>query len=176
MNYSIRFNIAAVLLILASPLAISAKENTKSIEQPAGSKWKVEKRTDSTGGSTTVEAKLNAEASKLDIFKKNYPFGTIITCKNNKMHMVFVFDGSAGQGDTKVKYKVGNNRSVKTKWTLKNNYITPNGDPTPIISQMLNAETFRFSFRSKYGSKVKFSFNLQHMTQAMKPLREACSW
>jgi len=105
----------------------------------------------------------------------------IISCGNNSTSLRFVFPGYFMTNDGKsnmLELQIDGGEAQTFETNAVDSILNFGGtdESLPVIQQLMAANTVSLTATPSSGAPIKASFDLQGMSQALTPVREACNW
>ena len=136
-------------------------------------KWRVSVDINPIDDSKTVTLILDAESGQNRWGKPVY---LVARCKSNETNLYIGWNDYLGS-KANVLTRVGNNKAITKRWNLStDSKATFHHEPTPFIKEMLTSNKLVAQITPYNESPVTAVFNTSGLENAVKSLRETCSW
>ena len=167
-------------LICYDEMADRYKLTTQTETPHSPGKWRSKISTSKVDDSRTVTLFLNAE--------EEVPFGKnqktrptlIVRCLENRTALYIIYDGFLGSDTSQLTYRIDKEKARTAEWSISTDHrvigLWHGGSSIPFIKKLIKNNTFLVRVQPYSESPVLTSFKITVLGQAIKPLREACSW
>lgn len=136
-------------------------------------KWVVTVDINPIDDSKTVSLILDAESGKNRWGKSVY---LVVRCKSNSTDLYIGWNDYLGS-DAYVTTRVGDNKATTQFWNMSSNSkATFHREPIPFLKEILVSPKLVAQVTPYNKSPVTAIFNTAGLENAIKPLRETCSW
>ncbi len=136
-------------------------------------KWRVSVDVNPIDDSKTVTLILDAESGKNTRGKAVY---LVARCKSNETDLYIGWNDYLGS-EANVLTRVGSNKAITQRWSMStDSQATFHGKPIPFIKEILSSDKLVTQVTPYNESPVTAIFNTSGLKNAVKPLRETCSW
>lgn len=137
-------------------------------------KWQVSVNTNPVDDSKTVVLTLRAGSGKSRWGK---PITLVVRCKSNKTELYISWNDYLGRNG-KVLTRVGSQRAVTKSWGLSTDSQATfhRGGTISFIKKMMEADKLVAQITPYNENPVTAVFDTAGLENAIKPLRETCSW
>src|SRR5690554_1511963 len=136
-------------------------------------KWNVSVDVNPIDDSKTVTLVLDADSGKNRWGKPVY---LVARCKSNTTDLYIGWNDYLGS-EADVLTRVGDNKAVTQRWSMSTDKkATFHRKPIPFLKEMLTSPKLVAQVTPYNESPVTAIFNTAGLENAIKPLRETCSW
>ncbi|MDZ7660843.1 type VI secretion system-associated protein TagO [Thiohalophilus sp.] len=136
-------------------------------------KWQVSVDVNPVDDSKTVTLVLHADSGKNKWGKAVY---LVARCKSNTTDLYIGWNDYLGS-EADVLTRVGDNKAMTQRWSLSTDKkATFHRKPIPFLKEMLTSAKLVAQVTPYNESPVTAVFNTAGLENAIKPLRETCSW
>lgn len=136
-------------------------------------KWQVSVDVNPIDDSKTVTLVLHADSGKNRWGK---PVFLVARCQSNTTDLYIGWNDYLG-GEADVLTRVGNNKAVTQRWSMSTDKKASfHRTPIPFLKEMLTSPKLVAQVTPYNESPVTAIFNTAGLENAIKPLRETCSW
>ncbi len=146
-------------------------------------KWIVREETSKLDDTANVHLLLISEDKHRDRFGGSTSSSISIACRENATSLWVRFADefmSDNAGGGRVTYRIDEARAQTKNFRESNNNqalgLWNGGSSVPFIKSFLDAETLLLRATPFSASSVTATFDVRGLAQAIKPLRDACSW
>ena len=157
-----------------------ARMNNLSGPQPAAStpsgvgKWSVSDTTNPIDDSRTVVAHLVSSTGR---GRFGEPINLVIRCQSNRTDMYIDWKSYLGLDSTSVIFRIGSTPAKTQRWGLStDNQATFHPGAIQAIKEMLEHGSVVAQVTPYNESPVTAQFEIEGIANAIKPVRETCSW
>tara|TARA_R110001592_G_scaffold167023_3_gene402310 strand:- start:915 stop:1520 length:606 start_codon:yes stop_codon:yes gene_type:complete len=136
-------------------------------------KWSVDIKTNPIDDSTTVTLILRADSGQS---RFGQPIALVARCRSNSTDLYINWQDYLGS-EASVLARVGSGQAVTSRWSLSTDKQA-SFHPSPInfLKELIEADRLVAQVTPYNESPVTAIFNLSGIQNAIKPLRETCSW
>jgi type VI secretion system protein VasI len=136
-------------------------------------KWKVSVDVNPIDDSKTVTLVLDADSGKN---RWGNPVFLVARCKSNTTDLYIGWNDYLGS-EADVLTRVGDNKAVTQRWSMSTDKKASfHRKPIPFLKEMLTSPKLVAQVTPYNESPVTAIFNTAGLKNAIKPLRETCSW
>ena len=157
-------------------MANSTATEKSNVAIKNNNKWKVDIDSSKIDDSQTVILTLDSSKKISGTFKKTTPT-MVLRCENNKTNVYITTDVFLGSETIQVKSRLDNKNTQKQNWRISKNHKAMLAKmPISFIKKLMKHEKLSIEFEPYRKSKERMEFDIQGLTESIKPLREACYW
>ncbi|WP_306253894.1 type VI secretion system-associated protein TagO [Parvularcula sp. IMCC14364] len=157
---------------------------TASAPKPIDSDWRVREETSKLDDTKTVFMEVNSNENHVGRFGQEGKLRLSLRCQENTTALAIYFAGefmASGASDyVRVDYRIDDNPASSANFVESTNNewlgLWNGSRAIPFIKQMFGASTMYVRATPFSESSVDGEFNISGVQDAIKPLREACSW
>ncbi len=136
-------------------------------------KWTVSVDVNPVDDSKTVTLRLDSDSGKNRWGKSVY---LIVRCKSNSTDLYIGWNDYLGR-EASVLTRVGRNKAITKRWSIStDSKATFHRKPIPFLKEMLLSNKLVAQITPYNESPVTAIFDTKGLKNAIKPLRETCSW
>lgn len=120
---------------------------------------------------------IESNESLVDRFGRRHRVNLVLRCQENRTDVIVQWKEYLGLDHTQVITRVDSDDAVTQRWNIStSNEATFHPSPVPHIRRLMEAEDVLYQV-TPYGQNPKrVRFNVDGLSEAIGPLREACSW
>lgn len=136
-------------------------------------KWEVSVDVNPVDDSKTVTLILDADSGKNRWGKSVY---LVARCQSNSTDLYIGWNDYLGS-EADILTRVGNNKAITKRWTMSTDKKASfHRKPIPFLKEMLTSPKLVAQVTPYNESPLTAIFNTEGLENAIKPLRETCSW
>lgn len=140
--------------------------------------WKVDIKTSPIDDSKNVVISVNGNDSFRSSFGNVINPTLYIACRENKTELFIDWDVYLGLSETSMIHRIDKQKAIKREWSISTNTkaVFYDGNVIDFIRKLQNGNQL-FAQITPYGeSPVSTTFNLNGLSEVIKPLQESCNW
>ncbi|UUE36570.1 type VI secretion protein [Pectobacterium aroidearum] len=160
------------------PTTFTKSKVSDQLSPESKGSWSVNVKTSPIDDSQNVFVSLDANESFAAPFGERVRPTLYVLCREKKTELLINWDVYLGLDETTMLHRLDKQKAVNRTWSISTDTkaVFYNGRPIEFIKSLMSSEKMYAQITPYNENSVGVTFDLKGLSNAIKPLQQACGW